>query len=134
MEASKKFFDIGVNNSVLIKNNAGFSYKGPWLQIGTKRVFDRWYIGEIASAEYTISIDFNENNREILKCLVIASTDIANIHIYGRSYLNRELVDVNAVVNQSYVDVSLSPKTPQIFTAKFIFTAQYFQIQNPIAS
>lgn len=134
MDPVKKFFELGANNSILIKNNAGFSHRGPWKQVGTKNSFDRWYIGEISAAEYTISVDYNTENREILKCLIIASTNTANIHVYARSYLNRELVDVTAVVNQSYVDVSIEPKAPQIYSAKFIFTAQYFQSQNPITA
>lgn len=133
MDFFRKFFGLGTNNSLTFYNNGGFTHSGPWKLIGRSNSFDRWYIGEVCAAEYTILIDESTENKEIIKCMVVASTEIANLQVFGRSALNRELVKLEATVNRSYVDVTITPVNKKIETAKFIYSANYFKTLSPIS-
>jgi hypothetical protein len=129
------FFTTGLKNTVLFKNNAGTSHKGPWVAVYPDTVLDRFHVGDFASVEYTISADFNSSKKEILKVLVTASVDTASVVIYARNSTDDALIEVDAIVNDSYVDVIVDPivaddSTPYAGT-KIIYTAQYFHVQNP---
>lgn len=127
-----KYITSGLQNTLLLKNNSGFSYGGPWKGISDNTLIDRWHVGDFTSAEYTISVDFDTNNKEILKCLVVGSVDKAKINVYSRLSTNIDLVEVRAIVNDSYVDVFASPKSAKLQGSKLIFTAKYFKGQNSI--
>ena len=64
---------------------------------------------------------------------VSVGVDYANLSVVGRSNLGNDLVDLSVTVNQSYVDLLISAKTGYE-GAKFIYTANYFQNQNPLTS
>ena len=125
-----KFFAEGFKNTVLLLNNSGFSFNGPWLQVYENTPIDRWHIGDIGAAEYTIFTDFDANNKEILKCLVTATENNANVVIYARNSTNIELTDIRVLVNDSYVDVYASPASNIVQGSKLISSANYFQNQN----
>jgi len=131
-----KFFTKGLGKSILLKDNGAVSHNGPWKQVYTNTLLDRFYLGDFCSAEYTISADLNNNNKEILKVLVVASLDNASVMVYSRVNTNRNIVNVSATVNSSYVDVILNPATttesPNNDGAKIIYTVNYFQNQNPL--
>ena len=127
-----KFISAGLQNSMLLKNNSGFSFSGPWKGIYNETLLDRWHVGDFNSAEYTISIDYDNSNKEILKCLVVGTPDRAKINVYSRLSTNIELVEVSAIVNESYVDVLVTPKTDKLQGSKMIFTAKYFHNQNQL--
>lgn len=126
------FFGKGLKNTVLVKANGGFSHNGPWQLVNNNTLLDRWHIGDFSSAEYTISIDLDNNNKEIVKCLVVANKSDAKIQIYSRVSTNTQLVDLTALINDSYVDVIINPDSPKKAGSKFIYTVQYFQNQNPL--
>jgi hypothetical protein len=130
-----KFFGHGRKDSILFKSNGALSHNGPWKQIYPDTLLDRWHVGEFSSAEYTISVDIDNNDRELVKCLITAGLDVASVVIYGRSNLGRNLVEITATVNNSYVDVVLNPANEDSTPtdgAKVIYTVQYFQNQNPL--
>ena len=52
------------------------------------------------SAEYTI-VDYDTNNKEILKVLVVASPINPSPTIYGRSNLGNNLIKLNSTVDNS---------------------------------
>lgn len=130
-----KFFSQGRKDSILFKDNGALSHNGPWKQVYPDTLLDRWHIGEFSSAEYTISVDLGNNDRELIKCLVTAGLEVASVVIYARSRLSRNIINIDATVNNSYVDVILNPaaddSTPTA-GAKVIYTVQYFQSQNPL--
>jgi len=132
MSVLDKFLSEGLKNTILLRNNSGFSHAGSYVTAENNTLLDRWHLGDFSSVEYTISADYDSKNREILKCLVTASLDKSNLKIYSRCATNIDLVDVEARVNNSYVDVLIQPKTPKLSKTKVIFTAQYFQAQNPL--
>ena len=59
-----KFFNKGLKDSVLFLSNGAMSHNGPWQQVYANTLVDRFYVGDFSSAEYTISIDFNNDNKE----------------------------------------------------------------------
>ena len=130
-----KFFSQGRKDSILFKNNGAVSHNGPWKQIYTDTLLDRWHVGEFSSAEYTISVDLDNNDKELVKCLITAGLDIASVIVYARSNLGRNLVEITAEVNDSYVNVILNPAAEDSIStdgSKVIYTVQYFQNQNPL--
>ena len=127
-----KFISAGIQNSLLLKNNTGFSFNGPWKSVYQDSVMDRWHVGDFTSAEYTISVEYDSKNREIIKCLVVGGVDQAKINVYSRLATNKPIVDIDAVVNDSYVDVRISPKSDKLQGVKMIFTAKYFHAQTQL--
>ena len=131
-----QYLKAGLQNTLLFRNNSGFSHTGPWKQVYTNTLLDRWHMGDFSSVEYTISADLDTTNKEIVKVLVTATTDVASIVVYARNNTLRELITVSATVNDSYVDVILNPATTDPIGlndgVKVIHTAQYFHNQNPL--
>jgi hypothetical protein len=125
-----KFFIKGLKDSVLFQSNGAMSHNGPWKQVYTNTLLDRFHVGDFSSAEYTISVDYDKDKKEILKVLVTASLDEASIIIYARNNLGIDLVNITAIVNNSYVDIIANP-TASNEGSKIIYTVQYYQNQNP---
>jgi|SaaInl0LU_22_DNA_1037365.scaffolds.fasta_scaffold41662_2 hypothetical protein len=116
----------GLNDTLLVKNNGGFSHYGPWKNLQDDTLVDKFFIGDISSAEYTISIDLNSDNKEILKCLVTGSLEQAKVVVYGRNYTDKSLANLYALVNNQYIELYASPKNAAFKSARFIHTANYF--------
>lgn len=127
------YFREGIKKTLLVKNNGATSHNGPWKQVYSNTQVERWHAGEFSAAEFTISVDFNNANKEIIKCIVSVGVDYANLSIVGRSNLGNDLANLTVTVNQSYVDLLISP-VAGYEGAKFIYTASYFQNQNPLTS
>lgn len=143
MQNLKKFLTNGLKNTVLFKNNLGTSHNGPWKQVYTDTLLDRWHVGEFSSVEYTISADYDVENKEVIKVLVTASKDRASIVVFARNHTLDDILTISATVNDSHVDVILNPVivaedlenaiTAKDFTGtKVIYTAQYFHTQTPL--
>ena len=136
-----KFFGNGVNGTLLAKDNCAVSHNGPWKQLYPGTLLDRWHIGDFASAEYTISVDLNNANRELIKCIVVAGVETANIVVFARTNLSNNLIRIDAKVNNSYVDIIIDPVdvlsgqevTFSSSGAKVIYTVQYFNAQNSLS-
>ena len=132
-----KYITKGPQNTLLFKNTTGTSHNGPWKQVYSNTLLDRWHVGEFSSVEYTISADFDVDNKEIIKVLITASRDRASVVIYARNNTVNDILDVTATVNDSYVDVVLNPVIDaeigtNFTSAKVIHTAQYFHTQTPL--
>lgn len=139
MQNLKKYLTDGLKNTLLFRNNTGTSHNGPWKQVYTDTLLDRWHVGDFSSVEYTISADFDVDNKEIIKVLITATRDRASVVIYARNNTLTNILTVSATVNDSYVDIILNPVidtalSPQTnFTgAKVIHTAQYFHTQTSL--
>ena len=143
MQNLKKYLTDGLKNTLLFKNNAGTSHNGPWQQVYTDTLLDRWHVGNFASVDYTISADFDVNNKELIKIAVTATKDTASVVVYARNNTANDILTVSATVNDSYVDVILNPKIvvadpdadilAQDYTGtKVIYTAQYYHTQTPL--
>jgi|TARA_B110000977_G_scaffold201362_1_gene295581 hypothetical protein len=137
MQNLKKYLSDGLKNTLLYRNNAGTSHNGPWKQVYTNTLLDRWHVGNFASVEYTISADFDVNNKELIKVLITASRDNASLIVYARSNTLNDILDITATVNDSYVDVILNPiidadAGTNFTSTKVIYTAQYFHTQTPL--
>jgi hypothetical protein len=140
-----KFFSTAVNGALLSKNNGAVAHNGPWKQAYPNTVLDRWHVGDFSTAEYTISVDYNMGNREIVKCIVVANVQTASVVIYARNNLGNDLINISANVNNSFVGVFVNPV--QVITliddeevvtfdsagARVIYTVQYFYNQLPLS-
>lgn len=124
------FFLKGLNKTLKLINGTNFSYAGPWAGAPADKptIIDTWYVGEFMSADYTIVVDQQSNYKEVIKCLVVASPQLAAVTVYGRTDLNGALVDVTATVNNSKVSVIVTP----IENSKVIFSANYYQSINTV--
>lgn len=127
-----RYLTTGLKNSIQVKDNGSFSHNGPWKQVYNNTQVTRWHCGEFSSAEFTISVDFDTVNKEIIKCIVCNSVDYASLTVIGRNNLGNDLVELSVTVNQSYVDLIINPASTDYKGAKFIYTAQYFRNQNPL--
>jgi hypothetical protein len=121
-----KYFKRGLRGTILV-NDSHFSYGSQWTAIETSLAVDRWYAGDFACAEYTISIELGRDKKEIIKCLLTASPNEASVVVYGRASTTTDLVSVTAQVTNSYVELVLSPKTDAQKGCKASFSANYFK-------
>lgn len=138
---ANKVFDKGEKGTVVLKNGAQFSYRGPWIYLldGKTTRLDRWHMGTFMAAEYTIVGEFSNTQKEIIKCIVVAGPDKADLTVYGKADLGQNILDVQAVVNNSYVDINLSLIAKAVSgidysKTKAIFQATYFESINPIVA
>jgi hypothetical protein len=103
------YFTKGLKKTLKFRNNANLSYSGQWTQLFENTVIDEFFVGDFIAAEYTICVDAGSAEREIIKCLVIAGVETANITIYGRVNLGNDLVSISAEVDSSKVSLIVSP-------------------------
>jgi len=131
----RQFFKIGQNNSILVKNNGSFSYDGPFVPVYETTEIDRWYVGDFSTVEYNISCDLDSDNKEFIKAIITATVDQANVVVYARNNTNRDLVELTATVNESFVSVQVAPAIVEGASSnsgvKAIYTAHYYHTQNP---
>ena len=149
MQNLKKYLTDGLKNTLLFRNNAGTSHNGPNKQVYANTLLDRWHVGDFSSVDYTISADFDADNKELIKVAITASRDRASIVVYARNNTLNDILTVTATVNDSYVDVILNPiivlaveedqeqgiseVIGQDYTGtKIISTAHYFHTQTPL--
>jgi hypothetical protein len=130
------YFLQGLKSTLRLKNGVNFSYKGPWTIVYPGTVIDEWYVGDFCAAEYTIVVDLASQDKEIIKCLVVAGPDTATVTPYGRTNLGRNLVDISATINASKVQIVVDPAIFDDSTAgsgsKIIFKADYFYTINEL--
>ena len=137
MQNLKKYLTDGLKNTLLFRNNAGTSHNGPNKQVYANTLLDRWHVGNFCSVDYTISADFDVDNKELIKVAITASRDRASIVVYARNNTLNDILTITATVNDSYVDVVLNPVIDaeigtNFTSAKVIYTAQYFHTQTPL--
>lgn len=105
-----KYFAPGLANTILIKNGSGFSHKGAWIQIYDETEIDRFFIGDFIAADYTLTVNFNSNTREIIKCIVTAGTNQASVMAYARTGVGADkIINLSATVNNSFVSLKATP-------------------------
>ena len=121
-----KYLKKGLRGTINVYDSH-FSYGSTWQAVESSLPLDRWYQGDFASAEYTISIELGRDKKEIIKCLLTASPNEASVVVYGRASTTTDLVNVTAQVTNSYVELMLSPKTDAQKGCKASFSATYFK-------
>lgn len=131
-----RFFGKGDRNTLLMKNGLNLSYNGPYSVVEDGLVLDKFHVNTFSSAEYTISVDYDTNNKEILKVLLAASPNQSSLTIYGRSNLGNNLIKLNSTVDNSLVSITVDPAdksaTEKYSGSKIIFGATYFATQNAL--
>lgn len=123
----KNFFTKGFHGTLRLTNNTQFSYKNNWKQVYNNTVLDEWHVGDFASAEYTIVVDHNRADKEVVKAIVVASPNDAGITVFARSSTGDELIRVNAEVDLSTFKLLVSPSQPSKAGARVMFSATYYQ-------
>jgi len=137
-----KFFLQGLKNTLRLQNGVNFSYKGPWIGINENTIIDEWYVGDFMAAEYTIVVDISNTRKEMIKCLIVAGPENANLTVYGRTNLNENLIELSAIVNASKVSLIANPTSSPdgstydnsslLLGSKLIFSANYYHTINDL--
>lgn len=123
------FFLRGLSKTLKLINGTNFSYAGPWTTALSDTVIDSWHVGDFMSADYTIAVDGSSGEKEIIRCLVVASPAKAAVTVYGRTDLDQKLINLTATVNNSKLSLIANPVSAP---CKVIFSANYYQTLNPI--
>ena len=126
------FFKQSPQNKLSLKNNTQLAYKGAWIQVYPNTVIDRWYVGDYSSANYTITVEFDSNKKEVLQVLIVARPDQASVTVFGRTSIDDSLVNITATVNDSYVDVIANATDSSFIGSKLIFYAMYAETITPL--
>ena len=82
-----RFFGKGDKNALLLKNGLNFSHNGPYGVVEDGLVLDKFHVNTFSSAEYAIQVDYDTNNKELIKMLVTASPNQSALTIYARTNL-----------------------------------------------
>ena len=126
----------GLKKTLRLQNGVNFSYKGPWVQLYPDTILDEWFVGDFCAAEYNIVIDLGIEDKEMIKCLVTAGVEQADVVVYGRTNLGRNLADVTAIVDASrlklIVDPAISDDSAGGTGAKVIYSATYYYNLNEL--
>ena len=120
----------GLKSTLRLKNKTNLSYKGPWVSVLPNTVIDTIFVGDFMAAEYTIVIDAGNIDKEIIKCLVIAGPDQANLTVFGRTSLSQDIVELSASVNTSNFSLIANPINP--IDIKLSFSANYYYTINEL--
>lgn len=132
------YFSRGVKNTLTVQQGVNFAYKGPWTLVYPNTVIDEWHVGDFMAAEYTIVADLGPNDKEIIKCLVVAGPDTANVVVYGRTNLDRNLLEITANVTASKVQLIVDPAVHESSAvgvgSKVIFSATYYHTLNSLGA
>jgi plastocyanin len=126
------FFKPSPQNKLSLKNNTQLAYKGSWVQVYPDTEIDRWYVGDYSSANYTITVEFDSNKKEVLQVLIVARPDQASVTVFGRTSIDDSLVNITATVNNSYVSVIANATDTSFLGAKLIFYAMYAETITPL--
>lgn len=137
-----KFFLQGLKNTLRLQNGVNFSHKGPWILFTENAVLDEFYVGDFMAAEYTVIVDAGNTRKEMIKALVVAGPDQANVTVYGRTNTNENLIDLFVNITPSKVQLCIrgasSPtdstydNSTLLVGAKVIFGATYYYTINEL--
>ncbi len=127
-----QYFLNGLKGTLRFNNGKNLSYKGPWISVLPNTLVDEFFVGDFMAAEYTISVDAGNVDKEIIKCLIVAGPDEAKISVYGRTSLNNPLITLSSTVNSSRVSLFASPIGAE--NKKLIFSANYYYTINELTS
>ena len=126
-----KYFTRGLKSTLRLLNGVQFSYHGPWISAGTNTVIDEWFVGDFASADYTISVDYDTTRKEAIKCLVVACPHTAQATVYARTNTGTDLVEITASVDAGRVYVKASKLNN--LGGKLIFSVNYYKTINELS-
>ena len=126
-----KYFTRGLKSTLRLMNGVQFSYNGPWINVGTNTVIDEWFVGDFASADYTISVDYDTTRKEAIKCLVVASPNNAQLTVYGRTNTGTDLVNLTATVDAGRVYIKATKLNN--LGGKLIFSVNYYKTINELS-
>jgi hypothetical protein len=137
-----RYFLQGLKNTLRVQNGVNFSYKGPWVTVISDTVLDEWYVGDFMAADYTIAVDVGNLRKEMIKCMVVAGPNQADLTVYGRTNTNENLIDISASVTASKVSLLVGPASSPdgstydnsslLVGSKVIFSATYYHTINEI--
>ena len=137
-----RFFLQGLKNTLRVQNGVNFSYKGPWVTVISDTVLDEWYVGDFMAADYTMVVDVGNSRKEMIKCMVVAGPNQADLTVYGRTNTNENLIDISASVTASKVSLIVGPASSPdgstydnsslLVGSKVIFSATYYHTINEI--
>lgn len=101
----------GLNNTLFLNNGTGFSSGGPWVQAYDETVLDEWFVGSFSHAEYTIVVDYDYDNKEIIRCTVTAVPGAFDLTEFGRSTVGDTLVTITGSVDDASFRLLATPET-----------------------
>ena len=137
-----RYFLQGLKNTLRVQNGVNFSYKGPWVTVISDTVLDEWYVGDFMAADYTIVVDVGNSRKEMIKCMVVAGPNQADLTVYGRTNTNENLIDISASVTASKLSLRVGPASSPdgstydnsslLVGSKVIFSATYYHTINEI--
>jgi hypothetical protein len=137
-----RYFLQGLKNTLRVQNGVNFSYKGPWVTVISDTVLDEWYVGDFMAADYTIAVDVGNSRKEMIKCMIVAGPNQADLTVYGRTNTNENLIDISASVTASKVSLRVGPASSPdgstydnsslLVGSKVIFSATYYHTINEI--
>jgi hypothetical protein len=91
-----------------------------------------------------VVVDVGANRKEMIKCLVVAGPNQANLTVFGRTNINENLIDLSATVTASKVQLIAQPASSPdgstydnsslLVGSKAFFSATYYATVNDITS
>lgn len=127
-------FTKGTNNSIHLPDRGNFSFRGSWIGVHNDTIMDQWHVGNISSANYMITVEYDSNQKETIQMNVIARPERATYNVYGRASLHDEIITLSVEVDRSICKVIVNPQDATYAGAKLIFHATYAETIHPLTS
>lgn len=127
-----KHLKIGLNGTLNFKNGTSLSHHGTAIPVFTNTVVDKFFVGDFSSAKYMITVEAGSNKKETMEVMVAARPGEASVVVYGKSYIDRELVTLSGTVNDSHFILTASIIDEANAGAKLIFFANYAEAHNQL--
>jgi hypothetical protein len=121
------YFVAGSNNTLRNKTGINWSHNGQVQQIYGSTEIDKWYIGEISSVSYQVTVEYTNNVKEVVNLLVVATVNNVNLIDYGRISTVEKIINFSVDVNVSYVSLIATPVNSKFNGAKVTFVANYVE-------
>ena len=122
----------GINSTLQLSKGTNLSYQSTGVAVYTSTEIDRWHIGDFISADYIINAEYGQNERETIHATLVATPGQSAVTIFGRTNLNRPLLNVRSQATDSYVTLIVEPATTSVQGSIINFFANYAKASLPV--
>lgn len=110
------------------------NFEKTWIQINAETIIDQWSVHRYSSASYTITVEYDSNQKEILQVIVIARPNSASFSVSNRAYITDKIVNVTTSIDYNTLSLKLTPRSSSYIGCKIWFTVDYANTTTPLLS
>jgi len=122
----------GLDSTVEFNRTKGFATDQKYQKIYGETNIDEFFLGDFASAFYTINVQLDSDRKEVFQMIVTARPLKVTVSGYGRVSTITKLVDIGATADISKCYITATPISSGFDGCKVVLTARYFNCIDPL--